>query len=75
VSERSEQRLRGGGAHDDGLAGPVRLAQDLGVADSVEDDRLLERQLALDRDLGHTSARRAPPPLSHSATVSPGSIM
>jgi len=47
VSERSEQRLWGGGAYDDGLAGPMRLAQDLGVADSVEDDRLLERQVGV----------------------------
>ena len=75
MSERVEQRLRSRRAHDDRLAGTMRLAQDLGVADAVEDDRLLERQLALDRDLGHASARRTPPSLSHSAIVSPGSIM
>src|SRR5439155_19363586 len=42
--------------------------------DRIQYERLPEIELALERDLGHAPSRRSEPALSHSSTVSPGSM-
>ena len=52
----------------------MRLAERFLVADAVEDERVVELDATLDRDLGDPPAGRTEPALAHqTVTVSPGS--
>ena len=74
MRQRRLDLLGRGGAHDDGPARFVRLPQTILVGGIVEDERFVEVELPLDRDLRHAAARRSEPALPHSASDCPGSI-
>src|SRR5712691_7108036 len=73
MRERGLHGLRRGGSHDDRPPGPVCFVQCPLINDVVEHERLVEVELAVDRDLRDPSSRCTEPALPHSSIVPPGS--
>ena len=62
-----------GSSHDHRYTFAMRLPQAFHVLDALEDERPLDVERALERQLGDAAAGGAEPPLSHSSIDSPGS--
>src|SRR5262249_27596448 len=72
--ERLLDALGARGADDDRRPLRVRLLQAGRVGDVVEDERTVQVQLALHRDLRNAAAGGPEPALPHTVMVSPGDI-
>src|SRR5439155_1300538 len=73
MGERRLDLFGGRGANDDRPPRLVSGVQFLGARDRVQDERIVQVELALDGDLRHAAAGRSEPALPHSSSDPPGS--